>query len=614
MVNKSQLEDLPDEIVIEICFYLNQFDILYSFINLNQRLQCTISEFRQHLDFSSFSLSEFERITCPYLFNYISEGLIKLILSNECASGQIELFEKTLDNQSFQNKFPFLKSLKFIEFTNDNKTISSKILFIQELYLEFSVHENMTKETENILISSIFNTNNNLEKIKLNIHCGVKINSELGINKKLKEINIQLNNLNDFLTLLKIAPNLTHVQVGIYGYNSSINIPEDEIGKNVKELYFIGMSKEIMPFKRILIPFICKIPSIEYLCVGVRSDDPDYVDAKNWIDFINSMPNLNAFIMGLEIDITENLIHSLNINTVNELKEEIFNSFSKYLSSYPVSIYTNTKKLFIDSIPYRFNRDQYYTTSPQAAHALNTDIDASRRSSSHIVGVTMDGEHILTNKNDYLYVISKFSNIKWLCLNLINIINQNERQEKEEERICLKLKNLKTLIYLRSTLCKVNRNLFDKLFYGHEKLDTLKITYGDLIYLLRSSSPPINGNHIKNLILSCYGADGRIRVKYLDYLLITFPYLEHISIDVSSINLIKKNQIEIINYFVLSFKNLRSLKIISRKGQLKFVCSLMESKEKQVQWLNRVNATNSHLILKPKSLSVWKNDYLITYF
>jgi hypothetical protein len=50
MANKSHLEELPDEILIEICLYLNTFDILYSFGRLNRRLQCTISEFSCELN------------------------------------------------------------------------------------------------------------------------------------------------------------------------------------------------------------------------------------------------------------------------------------------------------------------------------------------------------------------------------------------------------------------------------------------------------------------------------------------------------------------------------------------------------------------------------------
>ncbi len=41
--------------------------------------------------------------------------------------------------------------------------------------------------------------------------------------------------------------------------------------------------------------------------------------------------------------------------------------------------------------------------------------------------------------------------------------------------------------------------------------------YRDLVYLLQSSSSSINGIHIKNLVLSSFGADGIIYLNHLNY-------------------------------------------------------------------------------------------------
>jgi len=179
MVNKSDFEDLPDEILIEICYYLNTFDIIYSFGRLNRRFQCAISEFRCKFDFSSFSLNEFQRLYSPYLLNLICSRVIKLSLSNECCPGQIKLFENLINDKSFKEKLPLLKCLTLIEFTNDNITILSKILYIEELNLEFSSYEKITNENENIFIYYIFNTLNYFEKVNLNTNYGLKMKSAM---------------------------------------------------------------------------------------------------------------------------------------------------------------------------------------------------------------------------------------------------------------------------------------------------------------------------------------------------------------------------------------------------------------------------------------------------
>jgi hypothetical protein len=433
--------------------------------------------------------------------------------------------------------------------------------------------------------------------------------SAIELNRNLKDLTIQLDTINDLLILFRILPNLIRLQVDIHNKSSLTSISEERIGTNLKELYFHTIDKEIMPFKTMLKPFICKISSIEYLSVGLRTKDPDYANAINWIDLINSMPHLNTFNLGLEIELTVDLINLFNAETIDELKQSVFDLFYENSSSFAVSIYINSQTLFIDSIPYRFNRDQSYNTSPEAVRALNTDINAVKQSPRHICGLAMNGEHISINLNDYLYVISRFPHIKWLYIDWINIIDQEINCS-----ISLKLKYLKSLIYMRSTLCKVNRTLFDKLFYGHQRLDTLKMMYGDLIYLLTHSSPSINGNHIKTLILSSCGADGKIHLKHLNYFISTFPFIENFSIEVTSKNLIKKNQMEIINYLIRSFKKLRSFRVISQRGELKFVRSLMENEQIKLQWLSNIDALGSHLILRPKSLTLWKSDSQTTYF
>ncbi|CAF1329655.1 unnamed protein product [Adineta steineri] len=594
------LEDLPDEILIEICRYLNPIDILYGFGNLNKRLECTINEFRSQLDLSLLSLNEFQRFNCRIFLNFICKYLINLTLNNECSPGQIKLFEDLIEDKCFKDQLPFLKSLKLLQFTNDNLNILSKLFYIEQLYIEFSIYDKLTKQDENLINYYLFNLSNNIEKLTLHYDEGIHILNENKINKKLKELTIQLVSLEDFLILSRIVPCLIHLEVDIVSNSSLISIPQDNFLTNLKVLYFHTRDKVEISFEQILKPLICQIPSIEYLSFGLTTNHPDYSNGILWYDFVSSMPNLKKFILGLEINITVNLLEYLNIFTVDEIKQTVFNLFNENFPLFPVSIYTNNGTLFIDSVPYQFSHNQSYNTSPQAIHSINTDITITQQTPKHILGLSINGEHAPTIINDYLNLIKRFSNITWLCLESINIANDDSSLP-----ISFKLKYLKSLMYMRSTLCQINQTLFNKLFYGHTRLDNLKIMYGDLIYLLKNSSPPINGNHIKNLTLYCFGVDGIIRLIHLNYLVVTFPFLQHLTIHVTSSKLIKKNQIEIINQIILSFKHLRSFQMNSRRGHLQFLNNIIKDEQIEFKWLTYINATNSHLILKPKYFAIW---------
>jgi hypothetical protein len=57
------LEHLPNEILIEILFYLNGVDAVFSFSNVNNRFQCLLFEFCQFFDFKSISKTKFDLIS-----------------------------------------------------------------------------------------------------------------------------------------------------------------------------------------------------------------------------------------------------------------------------------------------------------------------------------------------------------------------------------------------------------------------------------------------------------------------------------------------------------------------------------------------------------------------
>ncbi len=55
------LEHLPDEILLIICNYLSQYEIITALFGLNNRLNCTISQFLQSLVLSTENNSNLNR-------------------------------------------------------------------------------------------------------------------------------------------------------------------------------------------------------------------------------------------------------------------------------------------------------------------------------------------------------------------------------------------------------------------------------------------------------------------------------------------------------------------------------------------------------------------------
>jgi hypothetical protein len=617
MTKQSRLEDLPDEILIEICLYLNSFDILHSFGRLNWRLQCTISEFRSQFDLTFYPLDQFQYFCSPSFLNFVSERLIKLSISNEWSTDQIGLFEKAIGDICFKTKLPMLKSITLGDFINDNVSILPKLLHLEELSIALSSHEKINSTTECLIAFYVFTAQNNFRKVRLSSSHGIQLKSQTQPNTHLKELSIQIATVEDLLVLFTLAPCLIQLEATMLRHAPPTFIAQDRFSVDVMpqfltELYLYTMEKQVMPFKT-LQRMMSYIPTMEYLALGIKTDDSDYADAILWADMITSLPHLTTLHLGLEIEISQTLFYRFGIEATHELKETVFNTFVQNINLFSFIIYTNRQTLFIDSVPFRFNRDQSYTTSPEFVRALCNNSTIAQQPPHHLVGLLVNGEHEPIPSKDYLSVISRFSSIKWLFVDSINVSDEMENADATCP-IILNLEYLKVLYYFRSSVCKVNRSLFDRLFYGHERLDTLKMMYGDLIYLLRTASPAIDGNHIKHLSVYCNGADGPIRLTDLVHFIVTFPELEHLAIEVTSIKLMKNNQTEIIEELITSFKQLRSFRIFCQRGTLKLARTLMNDEQSRLKWLAHVSAIGSHLTLHPKSLVLWKSDNQITYF
>ncbi|CAF1683778.1 unnamed protein product, partial [Adineta ricciae] len=316
------------------------------------------------------------------------------------------------------------------------------------------------------------------------------------------------------------------------------------------------------------------LPSIEYLSLGIRTNDPIYSNGFIWKKFFDSFQSIQTFILGLEIEINRNLLFYLNLSSIDHLIENVFQSFHQHFSSYPINIYKNNRILYIDSIPYRkYRRKQIYKTCPQLHFGIRSNENLFKENPKGILGLAIIGEHYPIEINDYIQLINYFQNIQWIYFDSIHITNQHLLPILH----LYPLNSLKTLIYMRSTFCKIHRDFFEKLFLNQNNFKTLKIMYGDLIYYLKQSNEIPNGKHIENLVLFLCGADGQFRLIHLNYFILTFPLLKSLTIEINSKNLFRKNQLEIIKEILHSFQYLQSLKIICRKGNLHFTSSIISN-------------------------------------
>ncbi|CAF3487030.1 unnamed protein product, partial [Rotaria sp. Silwood2] len=340
---------------------------------------------------------------------------------------------------------------------NANVTILPKLLYLEELTIELNCREKLNNTTEYLINFYLFAVPNNLRKVTLNSSQGIHLRPQIQSNTHLEDLSIQIATVDDLPVLFTLVPCLIRLEVSVIHCAPPTFVSQDRFSiditsKLLKELYLYTMDKQGMPFETLKVMMSLML-SIEYLAFGIKTNDPHYAEATLWAELITSMPCLTTLHLGLEIEITETLLSRFGVETNNDLKQAVFNSFVENIDLSSFIIYTNMQTLFIDTVPYRYNRDQSYTTSPEAVHALCNNAKAVQQPPYRLVGLSMHGEHVPITTEDYLSVICRFPSIKWLYLDSINV--SDESKEKDVTLpVTLKLKHLKSLYYFRSTTCK----------------------------------------------------------------------------------------------------------------------------------------------------------------
>jgi len=112
------LEIFPDELLLLICSYLSAFDVRRAFNDLNVRLNCTIINYRRHMDLTRVKYDQFNQCCEMLLRSNFGLQVRSLNLSNKNpVVGQLALFAEQV--WLLNEKLPNLERLTVFVFKND---------------------------------------------------------------------------------------------------------------------------------------------------------------------------------------------------------------------------------------------------------------------------------------------------------------------------------------------------------------------------------------------------------------------------------------------------------------------------------------------------------------
>ncbi|CAF0762849.1 unnamed protein product [Adineta steineri] len=275
---KPTFENLPDEIILEICQYLHCSHVLYSFFNLNSRINQTITFYRQHVYFRRASYK-----ILLYIYEYILPQIGSSILSLTIHPLHQASFPSSID-QYISTIFSNLKILtltswkseklvSFLDILQDMKYLHK--LIIQELSCSILIDDRN-------LIEKVFNNKNSfLTNVIFDYDCDSMNLSNYSLNNiilhNINSLTIQLNTLTDFSRLIHFIPNIQQLDVSLK--NSSLKtVPFDIKLLNLK-IFSLWNINYYSNFDDV-ISLLTIVPVIEQFSLTISTRDSNLINGE----------------------------------------------------------------------------------------------------------------------------------------------------------------------------------------------------------------------------------------------------------------------------------------------------------------------------------------------
>ncbi|CAF1031841.1 unnamed protein product [Didymodactylos carnosus] len=267
----SRFELLPNETIMDMYEYLDIFDIMHSFSNLNSRFNSLINDSRIYvsLDLSSAINDIRFDIVSREILPQISHRLISLIIAEK---SRILAFSLMCNNSSFHSLQ--ILSLIDIEKSNNLKTILEKLPLLLCLSIKTNKIDNEITISE---ICSMSLAKLTLKKCLLNF-CNQCIFKDLLITSNIKQLTIGWCSMSELIVLFRHLPYLRILHVRyLFNYDYSVTVLNDT-NLVIKELnlFLYGV-----PYNNIELLLRC-MPLLKMLTIRGQLDDLTYTDSQQW--------------------------------------------------------------------------------------------------------------------------------------------------------------------------------------------------------------------------------------------------------------------------------------------------------------------------------------------
>jgi len=280
MSSISNLELLPDELLLEICKYLLCVDVLLSFDNLNIRFTCMINDYHRYVSLHKASYAQSYKL-CTIILPKIGTQIHTLSIDNCYSALQGINFLKYFQN-SLSICFPELKKLILISFRPDPLLSFLKILSNLEKLNQIDIRSLFrvpTNQQTEVLLTLLQANNQRLTSVYIDdqsshLNSIKKHLSNQILCSNIINLKIEISTIYDLSVLFTIIPNVHYLSVSINKKDNLDNINRIFTSNQLKFLtHFLLKSVQRSWYLNDLIILLDKLPSIKYLSLNLCTCD-----------------------------------------------------------------------------------------------------------------------------------------------------------------------------------------------------------------------------------------------------------------------------------------------------------------------------------------------------
>ncbi|CAF1489201.1 unnamed protein product [Adineta ricciae] len=290
----SAFEILPDEILLNIYEYLHHIDIVYSFFNLNTRLNRIINEFCDNFNLNTATYKQFK-----YILSNIGSNIRSMVINGNWLSFLANEIHSVKFDSNLSLIFPNLHTLTLEYFTGEQLCT-----YLEKLQTPKLVKLNikcLLEQRQDEILEQILSRNQQLKFIRFDqdsIFLSLRITNTTLFYGNIQELIVNLIDHEMLADLFTLLPNLCrlHINTGQSPFVSTENLANISPLAHLNDfkLCSIGMSWGFEEITDIL----CKMPSLQKLTLLLSTTDHRLVNKKNLSVILpSSTIQINFFIL-----------------------------------------------------------------------------------------------------------------------------------------------------------------------------------------------------------------------------------------------------------------------------------------------------------------------------